>query len=522
MKGAAARLKRLDNWRKSQQKWAHKKYVQGKEKASRLVKGLGKAATNLRVRIGSGFDEDFQKTFQFFLVCVIIALGPAWFGILTFDFTNPAYYALFGGCILVVFLLNRIGLISGSGTIPLIAIFGLNMIGGQIWIYGGNIVSEYFGGSSVAWVGFVLALVILGLYIVHMMFPEFMSTRVVTVIILALLVVASSGYLIGSVERGNLRESIEFQQAQVQANTVDIVAVFENFFQQTVLRGQGNYTGGQVERTFEFKGLEILQIQQQKNTFAQSDDVIIDIDYRSTIPFEIPLRTTAKIDGVGVATADQDEIILEQSADQTVRVNFGKLPRGSYTVDIIPVYAYESTVRVPVKIMTKQFADAISKDQENPQQLLTDYVGGEEDAITSIGPVRIGVSTAGTEIQTPLIYQDDQRLTRLRFQLHEDDQRGEVYSISEAEFNVPQGIQIDNCDFGELDDSTTIGDRLEYGVSTQNLRVGSFETFSCDMYVDSNYQEDLFSEGMWWSPQTIFFTIKYIYKDEQSLAIRVT
>jgi hypothetical protein len=108
--------------------------------------------------------------------------------------------------------------------------------------------------------------------------------------------------------------------------------------------------------------------------------------------------------------------------------------------------------------------------------------------------------------------------------LHEDELKGEVFTISEAVFDVPAGMQIQDCDFGTSQGATTslFADRVQYSFATDDIRVGTFETFSCNVVIEATAANNFMPDGMWWTPQTLFFTLKYTYKDEASLAIRVT
>lgn len=303
-------------------------------------------------------------------------------------------------------------------------------------------------------------------------------------------------------------------------------------------KGSGEYIGNaDTEQTHEFIGVKIEGIEPWKDQFYSTEPVYIDIDYSANSYFPITIMTGCKIDGIGYGKVDKPLAQVSKSQPTRVRCTFEHLPAGHHVVDFIAVYSFESTVRIPLKFMEKEFVNTLltlSKDSGNditPES----YVGGTENPLTSSGPIAIGVSNAKRDgvnaLQMPIeLYKEDlnKASSRLRLQIQENDVTGGINRVENATFNLPKGMVLKNCDFlnngGSLEDGYVENqDRWEFNVDSDFNNWGDLKTLSCEIGFKNtqDIKDYILPPQMRWSPQTIFFIMRYQYKLEQSISIEV-
>jgi hypothetical protein len=116
--------------------------------------------------------------------------------------------------------------------------------------------------------------------------------------------------------------------------------------------------------------------------------------------------------------------------------------------------------------------------------------------------------------------------TRLKIQVQEQELSGEISRVDQASFNVPVGMFLKNCDFldqanPDLDSPVLENDRWTYTVDSDFGSWGNLKTISCELAFKQPYADYFLPAQLRWSPQTIFFTIKYQYKLEYSSSVRV-
>ena len=186
--------------------------------------------------------------------------------------------------------------------------------------------------------------------------------------------------------------------------------------------------------------------------------------------------------------------------------------------------------------MDKQLSDSLlilSRDSGN-EITAESYVGGTQSALTTAGPLLIGVSNTKIEgiskLKMPIILERDninKNPTRLRFQIQVQGavDVGKLSSINKAEFNLPAGMLLKNCDFG-----TNSNEPLPYVVEDGRWIVTvqddfsawtDLKTISCELGFDEMAVESFLPERMKWSPQTIYFTLDYNYQMQKSIVVRV-
>jgi hypothetical protein len=244
-----------------------------------------------------------------------------------------------------------------------------------------------------------------------------------------------------------------------------------------------------------------------------------------------------KIDGFGYGDVDKRITQVSRSQPTRVRCTFRDVPAGHHVVDVISVYSFESTVRIPLKFMEKGFVNTLLMLSKNSGNSITpeSYVGGTENPLTSSGPIAIGVSNAKKNgvntLQMPIeINKTDlnKNPSRIKLQIQEQEAIGSISRVEEATFNLPKGMFLQNCDFLDGEDLSEYeekNDRWEFNVDADFSSWTDLETLSCELAFQQTIMEDFreyfLPSQMRWSPQTILFTMRYQFKIETSVSIEV-
>lgn len=360
--------------------------------------------------------------------------------------------------------------------------------------------------------------------------------RIVFAIIILLMIPWMIGYFSGDRAAADFEGGLASFEARTK-NT-DIWGGLMKWIDINIMKGNGTYIeGGEQEDTYEFIGVKMEEIEPWKDFFFSDEPVHIDIDYSANSYFPITIVTGCKIDGVGLGKIDSPYIEASLSQYPRVRCTFDELPKGTHVVDVIAVYSYQSTSRVPLKFMDKDLSDTLlilSRDSGN-EITPESYVGGTQNALTTAGPLVIASSNTKidgiSKMKMPILLdrQDvNKNPTRLRFQIQVQDtlDLGKLSTINQAEFNLPQGLLLKNCDFGSNNNDQPLPYVEEDGrwiVTVVDDFSGwtDLKTLSCEIGFDENYLDLFLPEKMKWSPQTIYFTLDYNYQLQRSIMVQV-
>lgn len=464
------------------------------------------------------------KQAVFVLAAVLISLGGVISGVNLFDFNiqNITLGALFPSLLTIIgiLILQRSNLLEGSHSMALFLLLGMNMFFTSFL----EVIESLTGSSMAVGISTILYFLVFSTLVIHIAYPETFGSDKLFMIYLIILVLLFSGSIYAYFVDGGFDTQVEQGGARLEARQLDIMESIRQWFGMQRARTNGTLITGETEDTFEFVGLEVTEIISSKDRYAQGDDVVLDVSYQSNVYFPVTLHTSCYIQGQGAGIVDEPSIEITSAETPTLRCTFPNLGRGSYTVYVDGTHNYESTVYIPLKIMDRDFSEALTRRMANSQGFLRDYVGGESQAITSSGPIRIGVATAGQNLQTPLLYSPDaSRLTRLRFQFQENQLHGDIYRIERASFDVPEGMQIQNCDFGAVQRSATslMQERWIFDVDPSSIDIGSFNSFGCDVLIDPSYQNKFIPESTQWSPQSIWFSLEYYNKITETSVVTV-
>lgn len=324
--------------------------------------------------------------------------------------------------------------------------------------------------------------------------------------------------------------------AKVTAKNAHFWDSFNAWFRGQKAKGNGSYVNNaDQEQTHEYIGVKIEGIEPWKEEFYTTEPVYVDIDYSANSYFPIKISTTCKTDESGYGDVDKPVTDVSSSQANRVRCTFKNLPKGSYVVDVISAYSYQSTARIPLKFMEKSFVNtllAISKDSGN-SITAESYVGGTENPLTNSGPLAFGASNVKVDgvskLKMPIEINKtnmNENPSRIRIQIQQQEAKGKITKVNNISFNVPAGMFLKDCDFlkkgnNDLDNSVKLKDRWIYTVNSGFGNWGDLKTISCAIEFDESYKDYFLPRELRWSPQTIFFTMNYLYKLEQSSIVKV-
>lgn len=345
-------------------------------------------------------------------------------------------------------------------------------------------------------------------------------------------------------ERGEAFVAEQAAEAEVTAKNMNLKESFLAWITHQEQTGAGELIGNaETENTYEYIGVKIEGIEPWKEEFYSTEPVYVDIDYSANSYFPITVITGCEIDGIGSGKVDKPMMQVSNAQANRVRCTFENLPKGHHVVDVVAVYSYESTVRIPMKYMEEEFANTLlllSKDSGN-SITAESYVGGSQKPITSAGPIAIGVSNTKKDgvsvLQMPIEIDSNnmnKNPTRLKLQLQENELGGEISRVENASFNLPIGMTLQGCDFLKNNQDLENSYEEENGRWTYNLNSqdgfaswNDLTTISCqfgfqeDSFFSTSAKDYFLPPQLKWSPQTILFSMQYQFKIEQSASIEV-
>lgn len=482
-------------------------------------------------------DADAQKISGFLLAMLILLVGPVgifvpYLSFFTLSFSGSittGKIIVLAVILVVLFLMKTMGVVNQRQLTGLIIFLMLNILFTYL-LQGTAFLTQYMGNSSV--IGLIIFLLVSVLYVLHMMGT--ISTRGITIVSILVLLLLSSFNLSGYVMSDQFTSDVQQSQtdAQVTAKNLNLLDMLLNWINKQRMMGSGDYIPGEVQRSHEFIGVQIAQINPYREQFRLGEPVKLDVDYAANAHLPIQILTVCK-SGNHYAQTDHDFVDVSSSKNPRVTCEFDYLPKGSNMVEVKGIYSFQSTVDVPLKLMASSLEEVLTYQARDSGNNLDPeaYVGGSETAYTSPGPIVIGVSNEGlgNDLKAPIIVdkEDPSRYpTNLRFQINKQEQEtpSELERIKKATIRTPQGILLESCDFGtqEVDPTYRIeGEEWVYEIVDGVHQWDVFTTVSCDLGFDEQYLDDLLPPLTMWSPQTITFTLDYNFETNLAAAVEV-
>ncbi len=485
----------------------------------------------------SGLAAENQKlVFLLFFIGIAVA-GP--FGIGAFSETHmmsslPVIIVI----ALLLLLGTKLGVLEQKEMFGLLMFMALNVIL-SLMLKANEFLAQFFKGNTVI----VMALFALFSILFVLKSMDIVSSRTIAAtMIIAILILTSFSFI---PYLGSDRAQADMQQTKAERDAnwenANLLEKVQLWITEQRLKGEGEFLPeGETESTYKFMGVTMENPDPLKEIFYSTEPIQIDIDYQANSYEPISISTSCRT-GTYMGIIDPSYPV-EVTASFFPRVSciFQRLPPGSHNVDVKAVYNYRSTLRLPIKLISSDFENVLLVQEKDSGKTtnINDLLSEETKAITSAGPIQIGVSNTkemGANIlKMPMAIdvegiQDDNpsRIHKIKFQLQKsNDETGGIQKIervTEAQFNMPEGLALSNCNFAPGMDLQPMSEegRWIYNILDDFKAWEIFTTIECDVSVDKNYVNVFFPRGVDWSKTTMLLTVDYEYSIQKSVVVRV-
>ncbi|MCA9477644.1 MAG: hypothetical protein KC535_00675 [Nanoarchaeota archaeon] len=390
-------------------------------------------------------------------------------------------------------------------------------------------------GSTSSWMITVLFVVAAVLYILHMSNPDKMTLPRMMAFLLFVALILVSPRIIGYVGSDQFQLDIQSQQVQAQADIENL-----NFWERAIrwytemhAKGSGEYIPvAQQEQVHEFIGLTLDGVEATRDEFLEGTPVQFNVYYSTGSKESLQVLTTCSTEGIQGAIEPSKPILATNLYAPAVKCTFSQgLPKGTHLVTFQSFYDYSSQIQIPVMFMSDRKYNEILEGQGDPAT----FEGGVNKPLTSSGPVDFGVSNAKEgQLKMPLVINPENpnefpQLINIRLDNPPGDARtqGDLKSIQKVVFDLPEGIQVGNCNFqdttGEvLAITSKLDGRWVVDMTSYFNTVDPYKTVSCNLYFADNYVDKYIPVGTDFSIQTLYYDIKYTYVLEEKVPVTIT
>ena len=477
-----------------------------------------------------GGSEKSRKIMSMLAFMGIAAFGPFGTGYLAMG-EGASYIPII---FLVIFLsvISLIGVIEKKDVYALLIFLVINLFFIDIMKIINDL--DLFGNN--AFIGPIIFIVFMLMFVAKIQF-DINNAKFIGMLLIVLLLFSTPfmfAYLSSDYFTERAQES--FMTTKVELDNMNIWEKAVLWFEYQTKLGKGEIiAGAEMESTQQHIGVEIAGVGGVTKDFRLGDEVKTQIYYKTGAYFPLNVYTTCKVGTtVGEIPTNQNVKLGAGFSETFVECYLKDLKKGSHKVDFTTVYPYTSTVDIPLKIMSKEFADHITSTSfvENKVDL-EEFVGGTQKARTDAGPVVIGVSNTmnnGKQVlKMPIVINKTSvEPLKLIFQLQpylsaKDSQTlGKVARITGIKIDSPRGLEF-KC--SNIDDAKNIevkeeGNRQILTVDGVNIKGSTYVDFNCELIVDKNYVNE-FVPSTFFSMNTILVSISYDYSMESSTLVKV-
>lgn len=497
--------------------------ARGKERLHHFIAGI-------RGRF-SGAGTGGRKLIVFALIIIISYLTQfqGFFG-------TESNAQIFNVGILVILLIAFVmsGILSQREFAGVLAVLGINIFYKYI-IRTDSILASFLPDwlSPVVIIG--LFILLAGLLILHILAPDALSTRGVFAWFIFIIFGLSLLFYVPYLNSPRFQEDLQLQQAQTQAE-LDTFNFWErafNWYYEMQARGEGTYIApADQEQVHEYIGITMSEVQASRAEFIEGQPVQVNIQYTTGSKSPINVLTSCDTLGKQANVTPVGQVPATELYTPVVRCVFAGLPKGVHTIQVNAFYNYNSRIEIPLYIMTQTQQTAILERGGDPES----FIGSIDKPRTSSGPVDFGVSNSlgdNPTLKLPLVYSREEpnelpQTIFLSLKNPEGNKRtqGDLKVINNIQFDLPEGLNIGNCDFmppgtGIIEPTSRDNGRWVVDVTEH------FETFklndviSCDLFINEDYTST-FLPATGYSLSTMYFSIDYTYGLSQLAPVTVS
>lgn len=477
--------------------------------------------------------EDAQKIVFFLLLVVTAVLGPFGLGYIGLEKSTQMF--IFSVVYLLVLLLfERLRFINFKNFTGIIIFILFNALINPL--LNSNFVAGFIGANSDAVFKIVL-LLFMFLFTLH--FGGVLSGKAIGIFAVIVLLFLSIPYMIGTLQN---KDRLEAQQdrlqteAQIAVEKADLIDRIMAWVEDSMNAGKGeNINTATQEQTAEYIGVKISDVRSLKQTYQEGEQVTLLIDFEGKVFQPTTLRTQCMADKYMGKTNPEsfdmqkpimgsDELL--PTLYPRVECAFDKLPRGAYKIVILSYYRHNSSVILPLRIMSYEQSNVLYQNfvDTGKYSSIKEYIGGEPKIISSSGPVIINpANDKNAERQwvyiDPLIVNKntlpESPLTYLTFQLKQspEDLEGEIQSIRELTFSMPEGLDIacSGINKGEKIPTKEVDGRWLANAKSSDFNIELKELIDCQVFTKEGYV-DKFVPSNAWSSESIILNVMYDYE----------
>ncbi|MBN1175207.1 hypothetical protein JXA48_01045, partial [Candidatus Woesearchaeota archaeon] len=385
----------------------------------------------------------------------------------------------------------------------------------------------------------IILLFFMLLFTLH--FGGVLSGKAIGIFAVITLLVVSVPYMIGTFQN---TEKIQARQDQLQTEAAiavekaDLIDRIMSWVEDSMNAGRGeDINTAPQEETAEYIGVKISDVRSLKQTYQEGERVTMLIDFEGKVFQPTTLRTECMANKYSGKTNpesfDMQRPIMGSddllpTLYPRVECTFDNLPRGSYKIDILSYYRHNSSVVLPLRIMSYEQSNILYQNfvDTGKYKSVKDYIGGEPKIIASSGPVVIHPAN-DKNADRQWIYVDplivdrntlpERPLSYLTFELKQSSQdlEGEVQSIRALSFSMPEGLEIScsGINNGEKIPINKVGDRWLAEANSSSFNVDLKELIDCQIFAQEQYV-DKFVPTNAWSSESIILNVMYDYEQK--------
>jgi len=475
----------------------------------------------------SGVSSENRKVMFLFLFGIIAAIGPMGMGLLQIPGTM-ANYMILGAFVLVLTLLQLGHVLKTREVTGLIFFLVFVSLLPYILDYAKK-AAPFLGYDTV--VSLVLFIVFSLLFIAKSM--GWISTSGITKWAIFIIFLLMIPFLFGYFSSGRATEDFQtnIELNKQRAEELNLLEVLINWATFQEARGSGELSGSGVqEQTYAFIGVTLEGVTPSRDQYRVGQPIDLTIDYSANSFNDLYLFTECTI-GDTPADVPSEPLHISGASPRRVACSFdttGMKP-GTHTARIRGIYEYDSTVGLPLKIMSSNYANYLAPPPityDERIQLLSDEVNGNELVETSSGPITILVSNTKVNSQDAL---------RLPFVVDKENpnevpyllafvltnpptlEQGGILGMNAITFNTPTGITLENCNLEGEPTTEIISDRIQ----TTFLMEGwdDLTRITCEMFIDKTKNNLIPETGFF--DDTLYVSVKYDHAVEKTELIKV-
>ncbi|MGM5479932.1 MAG: hypothetical protein ACQESC_00560 [Nanobdellota archaeon] len=509
------------------------------KKVAGVKEGYQNSISKLKTAVAAGkkFRDNTFSSWNdivfFLLLAVTFMLGPLGTGLISVEFKmiNIMVIIVYA---LLLFTFHKFNIIDEKKIYPIVGFLVLNFLAGLL-LSNSSAVQGFMGSASFLLYFIIIVGIILDLvwaYNPDKLVPIGLFFGLVIVLMFA------GPQMVGYIQSGQLNSDVGSSQADVEAGlkNANPIQNFLNSIKRQYGYGNGSVVqGSETERTAEFIGAKIESVEPTRDYFFTGERVDIEIDTIANSYHPLELMTSCMVGSTPAKTVDPPYTELTGSKSSRVRCSFDGLQKGSHVVDVKQVFNYRSSVKVPLKILSKSQEEKFltlanrAGDQYKPGE----YIEGDSKSVSTSGPVKINVGNTREDnryvLQMPIVVEGGPssiRNRRINFVFQFEDlssaEGNKITDINNININMPRGVALEECNFltTQKIPYKSEDDRWVFEFEKEFQSWDQFRSISCDLKFDNAILNERFEDDGWFSDQ-MFFSMDYRYSLDHSTTVEV-